>query len=862
MKKIFSLLIILCFFISTNARHIPENTAKEVAKNFYLATDKGNALGQNMVLTLAHKEKATVQVSVTQENVLFYIFNVNFTEGFVIVTADDNVQPILGYSETNFFDPNDVPINMVKWLEGYKKEAEYIVANGVLADNIIEQKWRTLKDGSYAVTNRTLMSVNPLLTTTWNQNPYYNSMCPNGTVTGCVATAMAQVMKYWSHPAQGTGFHSYNENDFGTLSANFGGTTYNWAAMPNSISSNNAAIGTLMYHCGVSVDMNYGYASAGGSGAYVISAASPVTHCSEYAFENYFGYSTNLQGVQRSNYTETAWINLMKAELDAGRPILHAGFGSNGGHAFVCDGYDNNNYFHFNWGWGGSSDGYFWNDALNPGSLGTGGGSGGFNNGQQIIIGVQPAGGGTGSASSMSLYDNVIATPNPVTYGQAVSVSTNIWNTSSSTFYGEITAALFDANYNFVEHIQTLNETNGLSANFVYSNNLNFSSSGLSATPGNYYVGIFVKPTGGNWIQVSDGNYQNMVPLTINGASNNIEMYGALAVTPDPIVENEPFSVWLDIANTGTSNFDGKVSIDLHQLDGTWIQQIDEKDNLSLGSNFHFTNGLTYNSTGLGVDPGTYLIAVWEQQTGGSWELIEGSASYPNPVNITITQQSLQGDIYENNDLESSAYTLPLTFSGNSTSKFTTGSNTHIGTDVDFYKIHLPAGYDYSIDPRLHDSYSSGNGQSYDNDVLWSYKVGSGNWSGTYDDVLTTNNITVNGGTTVYFQIASYFQGTTGTYLFDIDLSRSPASSTENVLDENAISVYPNPVQDVLTLNLTEDIDVETITFYSVSGQEVSFKTIENNQKNIDVSDLPNGVYLVTVTTNNGVWNGKVIVNR
>jgi hypothetical protein len=856
-----NLLLILVLLFSLNsilARQVDITTAENVAKNFYLTTSKGSSLGQSMVLSIAYEKQSILNNISSDEIPLFYIYNVNQTEGYVIVTADDNVTPILGYSESNYFDPNNIPINMVKWLESYKKEIENVIKNEIQANNEIEMKWRTLKDGTFATPSRTV-AVSPLLTTTWNQSPYYNSSCPGGSVTGCVATAMAQVMKYWNHPVQGSGFHSYNEDDYGTLSANFGGTTYNWSSMPNAVNSNNTAVATLMYHCGVSVDMNY---SPQSSGAYVISAATPVTHCSEYALETYFDYSTGLEGVLRSNYTEANWINLMKAELNAGRPILHAGFGSGGGHAFVCDGYDVNDYFHFNWGWGGISDGYFWNSALNPGSLGTGGGSGGYNTDQQIIIGVEPAnngGGGGGNATDIAMYSNITINPNPIIYGQSVTVNANITNNGSSTFYGEVGAALFDANYNFVEFVETLNITNGLPPTYAFINPLTFSNTGLNATPGNYYIAIYVKPTGGNWQQANGGSYQSIVPITINGANNDIKMYGNMTVTPTPIVENQALSIWFDVANYG-ADFNGKMSVALYDIDGNWLETIDEKTNLSLSNNSHYTNGLTYTSSGLNVASGTYLVAAWEQETGGNWALIEGTPDYPNPITVTVTSAGLQADVYENNNTQSNAYNLPVSFNGNTASLLTNGSNTHLGSDVDFYKVQLPVGYNYTINARLHDSYNSGNGQTYTNDVLWSYSKGS-DWSGTYDDVLTTGNIVVNGGNTVYFQVAPYFQGNTGTYLFDINLTRTPATNTETTLENNTITLFPNPVNDLINLSFTNDMIIETINIYNISGQQVLSET-NKNQSTVYVGDLPNGAYLVSVITDKGVWNGKILINH
>ena len=154
---------------------------------------------------------------------------------------------------------------------------------------------------------------------------------------------MAQIMKFWNYPETGSGFHSYNHPAYGTLSANFGSTTYQWSLMPNVVSSSNSAVATLMYHCGVSVNMVYDIAAKGGSSAQTLDVAA--------ALKTYFGYSSTVEGKYRKDYTDAQWIDLLKTELNAGRPVQYAGTGSSGGHSFVCDGYNSNDFFHMNWGW-------------------------------------------------------------------------------------------------------------------------------------------------------------------------------------------------------------------------------------------------------------------------------------------------------------------------------------------------------------------------------------------------------------------------------------------------------------------------------------------------------------------------------
>ena len=267
-----------------------------------------------------------------------YIFNA--AQGFVVMSADDCVQPILGYSLTGRFVAEGMPSNVSHWLQGYNDEIQYVVDSKLVQTAETAQLWNDLLVGN-AKAGVAITTVEPLVQTHWDQNPYYNALCPyygnQQTVTGCVATAMAQIMKYWNYPTTGNGSHSYTWNGQ-TLSANFGSTTYQWASMPNQLYSNNNAVATLMYHCGVAVDMVYGIASNGGSGA----QPSDVPN----ALVNYFRYSSTASLKYKDNYSQSTWISFIKADLDSGMPVAYNGYGDDGGHAFVCDGYNSSNYFH------------------------------------------------------------------------------------------------------------------------------------------------------------------------------------------------------------------------------------------------------------------------------------------------------------------------------------------------------------------------------------------------------------------------------------------------------------------------------------------------------------------------------------
>lgn len=867
------LLVLASWGVGLSAAPVDQFTAERVASLFYQVMSRQPASH----LTLVQKVETNFLFQQTHEDAtpIYYVFNVGEDQGFVLVSGDDRVMPILGYSTTNRFDPDDVPDGLTKVLQAYVDEITYVIEFDIPATRQIQEDWNSLVAGSFTLPI-VRAGVNPLMSTTWNQAPYYNQLCPfdnqysDLTVTGCVATAMCQIMKYWDYPTQGSGFHSYNHGTFGTISANFGATTYDWASMPNNLTGNNTAVATLMYHVGVSVDMNYGVSQTGGSGAYVVSAASPTQHCSEYALETYFGYDANsLQGVLRDNYTTASWIQMLKGELDAGRPILYAGFGSGGGHAWVCDGYDND-FFHMNWGWGGSSDGYFTVDALNPGTLGAGGGNGGFNSGQQAVIGIKPPNGGGGggggtSGTAMALYDAISATPNPLDYGGTLNVSFNVINgdANAATFTGEIAAALFDEGGAFVDFVGTATESNGLPGGYVYNNNISFSST-IDATPGQYYVGVFVQPIGGNWIAVGDGSYTNFVQISIS-SDNDIQMNSDFTLSQTPVRQGEPFDVTVNVVNTGASAFTGTYSIDLHQTDGTWIETLAEiNENNGLPSGYTYTApGIPFSGNITNVDPGTYLLVLWEKATTGDWEVVGTDGTYPNPIQVTVAAPLLSGDQYENNDTEGQAYTLPISFNGNNAATKTSGSSIHVGSDYDYYKIELAAGAGYTITARVQDSWNSNDGQAYTNDALFSYKVNNGDYSKTFDDVMSTP-ITVNGPATVYFHVAPYFQGETGTYALDLKVTSGAASGITAADLPGSLKMYPNPARHELYVETTPEMGrIEQAQILDVTGRvlwEDPSPMITQDRLQLSGWDLPAGAYVLMLSSANGHWKQKLVI--
>ena len=775
MKKTLLLVFGLIIAFQSFADHVSPDKASLIAKNFYLQSAKNKNLSDislSLVFTEKTKEISPSKDTVAKETAIFYVFNVNQNDGFVLVAADDDVIPILGYSLTGSFNSKNLPPALKKLLENYKNQIQVVIANELKAYAEIEGKWNRLENGELLNPSKETKSVNPLLATTWGQSPYYNAFCPFDydynelTVTGCVATAMAQIMKFWNYPTTGTGFHSYNHPVYGTQTANFAATTYNWAAMPNNVTNTNTAVATLMYHSGVSVEMNYGVGSNGGSGAYVIDDNGQNPFCAENAYKTYFGYNLNtIQGLKREDYSTTTWKDLLKVELNNNRPLQYAGFGAGGGHTFVCDGYDNSDYFHMNWGWSGQMDGYFSIDDLTPDTMN-------FNSDQQALTGIQPASGGY--TSNIDLYSSITIIPNPIDFFTSFTVNADVINAGTSNFNGDYCAAIFNEDGNFIDYVQILTTgSNPLPPGYHYTGGLTFTNAGMVTVPGNFIVGIYYRETDGEWQLAGNTTYSNPVSTTITSPYNPLEQYSAIIATPTDFVQGQTASVNVNLYNTNNYTYYGQYQAALVDNEGNIVQTIGTYNETGgLPSGYVYSEPyLTFTTSAITVDPGTYILAILEKENGSSTWYFVGGSYYLTPVYINVVAAPLSPDSYEPNNAEANSYNLPLTFSGNTATKTTIGSNIHTDSDVDYYEINLDPGYDYEITARVHDSYNSSNGQTYTCDVLFAYNV-NGIWSDYYDDVMPSSFDITNGGS-VMFYVAPYFSGETGTYLLDMTITRT-----------------------------------------------------------------------------------------
>ena len=321
---------------------------------------------------VAMQQKAAMpavnRVQYVEENGQTLMAVINFEgNGFIIMSADDAALPVLGYSTEGSFDLDSVAPAALYWLDYLKEQLMDVKRNNLSADAQIASAWQTVMTGKTATadTKGYETAVPPLVSAHWNQNKFYNYLCPmdnnapssydSHVPCGCVALAMAMIMYYYGYPLVGSGFNSYTSN-YGTHEVNFAMQNYRYELMQDVLNNYNNEVAKLIYHAGVSVNMDYG---PDGSGAY-------MAICRE-ALVNNFLFSQDAELVYRNRLNTMTWTSNLKAMLDAKQPILYSGCNSEGCHAFICDGYDTTGLFHFNFGWGGSGDGYFEASKLNSG---------------------------------------------------------------------------------------------------------------------------------------------------------------------------------------------------------------------------------------------------------------------------------------------------------------------------------------------------------------------------------------------------------------------------------------------------------------------------------------------------------------
>lgn len=473
MKKIYTSILFLCISLSALADVVPSSTAYSVAQQFMNATSLTEVWDGNETETKASQDP------------VFYVYNVE-GGGWVIVSADDCTIPILAYNDTGAFDKDNMPANMRGWFGMMRSDILQAREDGKKGSDDTEYMWK--HPGRHET--KALASKKTLETANWDQESPYNNLLStyvtkngrgvSGLYTGCVATAMAEVLRYHKWPEHGTGtLSSYttSTSSYSVKGFSIEDHYYDWDNMPLTYSSSatsaqKSAVAQLMLDCGVMVEMDYGTASVGGSGALPTDVVPALT--------KYMQYSKTAELKSRSDYSDAEWLEMLQYEIDYNGPVLYGGYdSSNGGHQFVCSGYDvDNNKIYINWGWSGSNNGFFTLTLAIPGSYT-------FSKNQMAIFGLVP------DRDGSSTYPDVEITMEAYAYEDTIdglSIESGSFasgetfylnagkffnNSTSYPFLGALKAVLVDKDGNWKEDIcepiemTDEDEPDGLQAGYV-----------------------------------------------------------------------------------------------------------------------------------------------------------------------------------------------------------------------------------------------------------------------------------------------------------------------------------------------------------------------------------------------------------
>lgn len=524
--KCFLFLVFCCIPFSFFAKNVDVITAEKIAKFVLTSTDAQTRTNEIDVSLIWTGEDMCTR---TNDSPAYYVFNKVGGNGFVIVSGDDIIKPILAYSYANSFHIENMPDNLRSWMAYYREQINWAREENIVSDEETIWIWERLRDEIDSAKNSEEVLIETAL---WDQTAPYNLLCPtiDGTQapTGCVATALAIVMKYNRWPDQGSGMtFQYTTKQYKqTLSATYN-IVYDWDNMLNKYEKGNystdqaEAVSQLMYHCGVFSEMDYTPRS---SGALTLTAMGGMVR--------YMKYDKSMTLQSREWYTEAEWNDLLKKELDAGRLIIYGGSNNKEeGHQFVLDGYKQNDY-HVNWGWGGTANGYYSLSALDPDSQGVGGNTGGgFTVGQDAVIGVKKSEEGSGYCDNLAfmsgftesgeMFSGLTTTETNFIPRVRFTVKAGFYiNYGIRNFSGAIVLALVDKYGNIKEFITREVSVNGLKIGYGSGNVFSCSIANIPEEGDRIWM-MYKSQDGNEWKRVR-GNRDTITEIIVKELSVSV----------------------------------------------------------------------------------------------------------------------------------------------------------------------------------------------------------------------------------------------------------------------------------------------------------------------------------------------------
>ena len=662
MRKL--LLSILLLFIFSNlylwSKQIDQEEAKHIAENFV----------NNQFSNLKKSQRFQLQLVYTAENEInnlkknhsqkyYYVYNIGANQGFIIISADDINYPIIGYSNSGYYDAANLPENFQSWMKTVELGMQQAFDNSIKPTKEIEKEWELYRNSNKGINTR-ITPLQPLLKTKWNQDEPYNSQIPYKVYTGCVATATAQIMKFHQHPNKGTGFiPAYQTKDpsnnaiYNIPQIDLNQYEYDWANMlneyynsptPNYTNEQAKAVGLLMYHIGASAQMKYGVKASGTSSRKALKA-----------LYTYYDYDKSVDYIIRGQYylgdfneipiSDEEWNSIIIKELNEGRPIYYSGSTENrSGHAFVCDGYDSNGLLHFNFGWGGYQDGYYNSNAPLQ-----------YKYGQSIGINIKPNEGG--EKVNRYFVNKLTISKNKVYKDECFVEKHDLYNISieDTIIYKDQYMALYDLNNTMVA---LLNESNHPS-NF----NNNYYTLNSTIKAGKYRLKV-VEKKGETYIPVKTA--QNVDDTSIiellNGVkSHNLNLLNNKVLTAN-IRQAKPkdyLQAEFSFGNNRCKPFNGTIALALTNEEDKLIYILGKDLINNLREGYFYGSYIISGYIPDDIANGAYRIRIFARENDGQeWQFLEGAAV--NYLPLTIANGKLGIEELKNEANEFVIYPNPV----------------------------------------------------------------------------------------------------------------------------------------------------------------------------------------------------------
>ena len=866
-KYVMSLLALVLGLGAVQANPVSLNQAKFVGQQFVQAQFEQSR--QSNDLTLVYTGSSM------RGEACFYVFNVG-DKGFVMVSADDYFRPIVGYSKEGVFPVDNMP-------DGLRYQLDNIIdgrsGRTGIATPEVAAEWELVANTGRLKSRFGGRSSFFLLTTKWDQDSPYNLYCPEYAggpggrcYAGCVATAMSQIMKYWNHPVQGTGSHTYNSGGspgypyFPGLSANFGETTYDWDNMPDRLTNaspqvQKEAVALLMYHCGVSVNMNYAPDGSGTQSTLVPNAIS-----------TYFGYTNQALHRERGSFTYTNWYNMLREHLDMGWPVYYSGCDAStpnpGCHAFVCDGYDDAGLMHWNFGWSGSGDSFIDFDGIEYSA-----------SYDAAIFNFVPANVYNGTPQAPT---NLTITPAANNELKATLTWTNPSKTLNNTNLTTIDQIVVTRDGRII-HTEN-NVTPGASMTFVDNEVPRFDAfqyevyavcNDLHGKIGMFNVVSF-GPTCSWTINITQAAMNGWRGAAIHIYNASGREVGQLTTTTNA-VQSVPVEIPLGHVSFGWS---AQTYGDSFSMGFT----IKDSENHTVytysGQSSNMAEGIFFegnNSCGASIGDGcpTNLVALVDEENPNninvSWDPVPGAEGY----GYTVYRDGLlhrlipSGTSFVDRDTEigGHCYKVGYFFNGGENGQYSNESCATSGA------CYAPTDFTFELN------------SNFKPDLMWTkpnpfdglsgyYIYRKKGLDGTYERIKVAgantshyvdNALTEDGD--YYYQIKAYYQG--------MDCYSAPAAYKYNqnqfylhvpysvdAVDEqieNSIAIFPNPTTSRFVV---EGVGMNHIAVYNLVGQKVYEMECNAESVDINLNNAETGIYLVRISTDNGEVTKRITVIR